>query len=312
MKIVAIVPCYKSSNIAPRVVQDLFQYVDFVICVDDNCPEKTGLLIEDTFKNDKLKVLFHSRNMGVGAQKINAEIIVKIDSDGQMNPENIPQLIEPILNNTSDFTKGNRFRNIDVLISMPKLRLIGNIFLSFITKLSTGYWELFDPTNGFIALNSKILNRIQYTKTDNRYFFETDLLFRCGLYDVLVSEIEIPTVYKNEKSGLNPLLEIFRYSFSHVVIFIKRILYQYFLIDFNPGSLSILFGTLGIIYTFFSGLRSIIYYKNLNIETPLGIKILFLTTAIISMQLIISFIYYDSTQRPLRRQLQSLYKVRTK
>ena len=319
MKTVAIVPCYKSSNIAPRVVKDLIQYVDFIICVDDNCPEKTGLLIKNNIISDKLKVLFHTKNMGVGgatktginyAQKIQAEIIVKIDSDGQMDPKNIPQLIEPIKNKTSDFTKGNRFRNIDVLVSMPKIRLIGNILLSFITKLSTGYWELFDPTNGFIAMNTKILNRIQYTKTDNRYFFETDLLFRCGLYDVLVSEIEIPTVYKNENSGLNPLLEAFRYSFSHVVIFLKRIIYQYFLIDFNPGSLSIFLGSLGIIYTLFSGLRSIIYYKNLNIETPLGMKILFLTTAIISMQLIISFIYYDSNQRPLRRQLKSLYKVR--
>ena len=83
-----------------------------------------------------------------------------------------------------------------------------------------------------------------------------------------------------------------------------------FLIDFNPGSLSIFFGSLGITYTFFSGLRSIIYNKNLNLESPLGVKILFLTTAIISMQLIISFIYYDSTQRPLRRQLKALYKVR--
>tara|TARA_Y100000739_G_scaffold221944_1_gene222967 strand:- start:172 stop:1137 length:966 start_codon:yes stop_codon:yes gene_type:complete len=319
MKTVAIVPCYKSSNIAPRVVKDLLEYVDFVVCVDDNCPDKTGLIIKKSVKSKKLKVLFHKRNKGVGgatktgikfAQNINAEIIVKIDSDGQMNPKNIPQLIKPIINQTSDFTKGNRFRNVDVLIRMPIIRLLGNIFLSFITKLSTGYWELFDPTNGFIAINTKILSRVQYEKTDNRYFFETDLLFRCGLYDILISEIEIPSVYKNEKSGLNPLLESFRYSLAHIVIFIKRILYQYFLLDFNPGSLSILFGFLGAIYSLFSGFRSLIYYNNLNIETPLGIKILFLTSAIISMQLIISFMYYDSTQRPLRRQLKSFYKIR--
>ena len=74
-----------------------------------------------------------------------------------MDPSYIPFLIEPIINQASDFSKGNRFRNINVLIKMPKLRLIGNIFLSFITKLSTGYWELFDPTNGFIAINTKIL-----------------------------------------------------------------------------------------------------------------------------------------------------------
>ena len=315
MKIVAVVPCYKSSNIACRVINDLINYVDFVICVDDNCPDKTGKIIEKNIKSEKLKVIYHEINKGVGgatktgikyAKLINAEIIVKIDSDGQMNPKDIPKLIEPILNNTAEFTKGNRFRNIDVLINMPKLRLIGNIALSFITKLSTGYWELFDPTNGFIAINTRILNEINYHKTDNRYFFETDLLFRCGLYDVLISEVEIPTIYKNEKSGLNPIGESLRYPLFHIIIFIKRLIYQYFLLDFNPGSLSILFGTLSGIYAFFSGLRSVVYYENLNIETPLGIKILFLTSAIISVQLLISFMYFDATQRPLIRQLKSL------
>ena len=319
MKIIAVVPCYRSAQIAPKVVRDILNYVDFVICVDDLCPDNTGLIIQNQVKSDKVKVIFHNQNKGVGgatktgikfAESIGAEIIVKIDSDGQMDASYIPNLINPIINKTSDYTKVNRFRNIAVLIKMPKVRLIGNIVLSFITKLSTGYWELFDPTNGFIAFNTQILSRIEYEKTDDRYFFETDLLFRAGLYDVLISEIEIPTIYKNEKSTLNPFVESIRYFISHIIIFIKRIIYQYFLIDFNPGSLSIFLGSLGSIYTLFSGLRSIIYYNNLNIESPLGIKILFLTSAIISVQLIISFMYYDATQRPLRRQLKSLSKKR--
>ena len=319
MKIVAVVPCYKSSNIAPKVIKDLIEYVDFVVCIDDLCPEGTGLAIQNQVKSNKVKVIFHQKNKGVGgatktgikfSESIGAEIIVKIDSDGQMDPSYIPLLIEPIINQASDYSKGNRFRNIDVLIKMPKLRLIGNIVLSFITKLSTGYWELFDPTNGFIAINTKILRRIEYEKTDNRYFFETDLLFRCGLYDLVISEIEIPTIYKNESSDLNLFFELYKYTVSHIIIFIKRIVYQYFLIDFNPGSFSFLLGTLSGIYTLIAGLRSIIYYKNLNIESPLGIKILFLTSAIISVQLMISFIYYDSTQRPLRRQLKAISRKR--
>ncbi len=319
MKTVAIVPCYRSSIIAPKVVEDILKYVDFVICVDDKCPEKTGKAIERKIISKKLKIIYHKNNKGVGgatktgiqyAQRIKAEIIIKIDSDGQMNPADIPELIEPIKENMSDFTKGNRFRNIDVLIKMPKVRLIGNIILSFITKLSTGYWELFDPTNGFIALNTKILNRIQYQKTDNRYFFETDLLFRCGLYDILINEIEIPSIYNKEKSGLNPFLETFRYLVNHLIICIKRIIYQYFLLDFNPGSLSILFGLISGMYTLIIGFRSIIYFSNLNIESPLGVKILFLTTAIISVQLVISFMYYDATQRPLKRQLKSIAQRR--
>tara|TARA_A100001035_G_C27762704_1_gene492072 strand:+ start:666 stop:1634 length:969 start_codon:yes stop_codon:yes gene_type:complete len=319
MKTVAVVPCYKSSSIAPKIIKDLIEYVDFIVCVDDFCPEGTGRAIQKQVKSKKVKVIFHQKNKGVGgatktgikfSESIGAEIIVKIDSDGQMDPSYIPFLIEPILNQASDFSKGNRFRNINVLIKMPKLRLIGNIFLSFITKLSTGYWELFDPTNGFIAINTKILRRIEYEKTDNRYFFETDLLFRCGLYDLVISEIEIPTIYENENSDLNLFFELYRYTLSHIMIFIKRIVYQYFLIDFNPGSLSFLLGILSGIYTLIAGLRSIIYYKNINIESPIGIKILFLTSAIISVQLIISFIYYDSTQRPLKRQLKSISRKR--
>ena len=315
MKVIAIVPCYKNSKIAPIVVKDLLEYVDNVICVDDNCPEKTGYEIEKLISDSKLIVSYHKKNKGVGgatktgiklALTLKADLILKIDSDGQMDPRNIPKLIEPIINLEADFTKGNRFRDIEVLIKMPKIRLIGNIALGFITRLSTGYWELFDPTNGFIAINTKILNTIQYEKTDDRYFFESDLLFRCGLYDILIGEISMPTIYKNEKSGLNPLIEFFRYIPRHIIIFIKRIMYQYFLLDFNPGSITILIGLFSGIYTLTAGLKSITYYRNLNIESPLGIKILFLTTSIISVQSIISFLYYDSTQRQLKRQLKSL------
>lgn len=317
MKTVAVVPCYRSSCKAPFVVKELLKYVDFVICIDDKCPEKTGLKIKQNVHNDNLKVLFHKKNRGVGgatktgikfAQSLNAEIIIKIDSDGQMNPSYIPRLIQPIINKTADFTKGNRFRNIDVFFKMPKIRLIGNIFLSFITKLSTGYWELFDPTNGFIAINTNILEQMNWDKIDNRYFFETDLLFRCGLSDAVISEIPIPVIYSDEKSGLNPFIELFSYFFKHIIIFFKRIIYQYFLIDFNPGSLSFLLGFFTGFYTFFSGLKSLTYYKSLNLESPLGVKILFLTTSIITVQLIISFMYYDATQRPLRRQIKALSK----
>ncbi len=315
MKLVAVVPCYKSAKIAPLVVRDIINYVDMVICIDDKCPEKTGLAIENSIKSEKLKVIYQIKNKGVGgatktgiryAQKIKASIIIKIDSDGQMDPSNIPSLVEPIINKNSEFCKGNRFRNINVLTSMPKIRLLGNIALSFITKISTGYWELFDPTNGFIAINAEILNRIQYEKADDRYFFESDLLFRCGLCDISISEISIPTIYKNEKSDLNPLLEFFRYNIMHLIIFIKRVIYQYFLLDFNPGSLSILFSFISVSFTLIAGMRSILYYRNLGIESPLGVQILFLASSIISVQLILSFLYYDSTQRPLRRQLKNL------
>ena len=92
---------------------------------------------------------------------------------------------------------------------MPIVRIIGNIGLGFITKLSTGYWELFDPTNGFIAIRSEVLNEISLEKIDNGYFFETDLLFRCSLSNILISEIPMDAVYASEKSSLESLIRIF-------------------------------------------------------------------------------------------------------
>jgi len=109
------------------------------------------------------------------ALKFNPEIVIKIDSDGQMDPVLIPKLIEPLLEGTSELTKGNRFTNPKSIKKMPIIRIIGNIGLGFITKLSTGYWELFDPTNGFIAFKASTLKKIRLKKTDDRYFFESDL-----------------------------------------------------------------------------------------------------------------------------------------
>lgn len=313
MKKYALMPCFKSSNIAPKVVKDCLKYVDKVICIDDCCPENTGKIIKKEISDPRVVVLFHSRNKGVGgatktgikyALSENAEIIIKIDSDGQMSPDLIPELIKPLLEKRAEFTKGNRFRSPDVLIKMPLIRLIGNLGLSFLTKLSTGYWELFDPTNGFIAFSRNTISRIPLMKIDNRYFFETDLLFRLSLSDTLIEEISMQPLYKNEKSSLVPLLELFNFFFKHLFIFFKRIFYQYFLLDFNPGSISLvislILGSMSIIIGF-----SRIVIGNINkVETPYGIQTLFLTFILISSQFFINFIYYDASQRVLFRKLR--------
>ena len=314
-KIIAVMPCYKSSRIAPKIAKDVLRYVDRIVCVDDGCPENTGKSVEIFLKSDQLDLIYHERNKGIGgamktginhALKLNPEIIIKIDSDGQMNPNLIPELLEPLLNGSSEFTKGNRFTNPKFITNMPTVRMIGNIGLGFITKLSTGYWELFDPTNGFLAVRSNVLRDISLAKIDDGYFFETDLLFRCSLCNVLISEIPMDAYYKDEKSNLSPFKEFFRFTRKHINIFLKRLTYQYFLLDFNPGSISlclaIIFGAVAL----YVGLISRLFYDNLNLETPLGSQILFLATSLISNQLFISFIYYDASQKPLLRSFKYL------
>lgn len=314
-KVIAVMPCYKSSKKAPSVAQDVINYVDKLVCVDDCCPENTGKSIENFLKSDQLDFIYHDRNQGIGgamksgiqhALKFNPEIIIKIDSDGQMNPNLIPKLLEPILNGSSEFTKGNRFTNPKFITKMPLIRIIGNIGLGFITKLSTGYWELFDPTNGFLALRSNVLRDISLEKIDNGYFFETDLLFRCALCNVLISEIPMEASYEDEKSSLSPFKEFFKFLLKHTNIFFKRLTYQYFLLDFSPGSISLLLSIIFGCVAFFVGLNSFLFYGKLNIETPIGTQILFLATSLICNQLFIGFIYYDSSQKPLLRSFKYL------
>ncbi|MBO8240528.1 glycosyltransferase family 2 protein [Prochlorococcus marinus XMU1412] len=315
MLTVAIIPCYKTPDKAPLIASKCLNYVNKVICVDDCCPFNTGDKIESEIENKNIYVIRHQKNLGVGgalktgiihALKIKADIIVKIDSDGQMPPELIPNLINPIKEKNFYFSKGNRFRDSNIVKKMPALRLVGNVFLSFLTKLSTGYWELFDPTNGFIAFRSDIIKNIDLRKIDNRYFFETDLLFRCSINEILIHEIPMNAIYGEEVSNMYPIFEIPNFFFKHILIFIKRIFYHYFLYDFNPGSISFIISFLfGMAAIMLAGISY--FYALLNtLETPSGIQTLFLAFLLISSNFGINFIYYDASQRPLFRKLRSI------
>ena len=316
MKVAGVIPCYKTADKVVKVIKESSKFCDILICVDDCCPLSTGKKIENLFVNQNVFVIFHDKNQGVGgatktgiryALDLGANIIVKIDSDGQMSPDLIPSLVNPIKVGKADFTKGNRFKDPNVIFKMPTIRLLGNFILSFLTKLSTGYWELFDPTNGFIAIKSSTVKLFNLNKIDNRYFFETDILFRCSINDIVIKEIPMEAIYGDETSNLYPIVEIPNFLIRHCLIFYKRILYHYFIYDFNPGTISllisILFGlgsiSLGGFY-FFRGIFN-------QIQTPSGIQTLFLAMVFISTQFFTNFIYYDVTQRPLFRKLKSIY-----
>lgn len=314
MTSVAIIPCYKTKGKAAKVVLDTLKYVDKVICVDDNCPFSTGEFVRKKVKNDNLIILKNKNNMGVGgafkvglaeAIKIGADYVIKVDSDGQMNPDLIPSFLKPLNQNLASFVKGNRFKNSNVLYKMPQLRLIGNLFLGILTKFSTGYWELFDPTNGFIAFKTELVKNFPLHKLDNRFFFETDLLFRMALMDTFILEVPMEAFYDDERSNLNAIKEIPNFLIKHLFLIFKRIIYSYFLLDFNPGTLFILvslfFGTL----SFSLASYNFIYSKINFLATPTGIQTLFLALFIISLQFLMNFIHYDVSQKPLMRMIKN-------
>jgi len=214
------IPAYRAPNTLPSLVRDVLQIASLVCVVDDCCPYKSGFRLSQTLYSSKLVVLYNPLNLGVGASTIagfenlvgrGAQILVKFDADGQFRACDIPHLVSQIHEDGYDIAKGNRFESLDQALEMPKLRLAGNIVLSFLTKLTTGYWELFDPTNGLIALSASSFIRLKPTLSyiNPRYFFETDLLFHSAILRLSVAQIPVSVSYCNHISSLSIRRETF-------------------------------------------------------------------------------------------------------
>jgi glycosyltransferase involved in cell wall biosynthesis len=246
-----------------QVLNKVGSCIEVIYIVDDKCPESTGRFVLDQNADPRVKVIFNEVNQGVGAAAMKGiaaalrdgmEIVVKIDGDGQMDPTYIPHFVMPIIEGKADFTKGNRFFYPEDIKAMPAIRLFGNAALSFLAKASTGYWNIFDPTNGYIALDARLIEVLPLDKIDKRYFFETDLLFRVGLMRAKVLDIPMQAHYGHETSSLKIHREMLRFVGLHLLNFAKRISYSYFLRDFNVASLELLVGILlfgfGTIYGF--------------------------------------------------------------
>ena len=222
-----------------------------IYVVDDACPEGSGDLVEARCSDPRVRVIRHRKNLGVGAAVMSgyraavsdgAQVIVKIDGDGQMAPELLPGFVAPILDGQADYCKGNRFYELDHLDRMPLVRKLGNAALSFMAKLSAGYWDIFDPANGFTAIHAAVARRLPFDKISQRYFFETDMLFRLNTIRAVVVDIPMDATYGDETSSLKVSRVFAEFLYKNLRNGAKRVFYNYFLRDFTIASLELVVG----------------------------------------------------------------------
>ena len=246
------IPCYRVEPQIGQVLADMPPIVTRIYCVDDKSPDNSAAVIEAAMgKDSRIRLIRHEKNQGEGGATMSgyraaladgADIVVKVDGDGQMDPNLIPGLIAPILAGEADYVKGNRFYNIEGVRSMPRMRLFGNIILSFMNKLSSGYYHIFDTTNGFTAIHARILAEIPLDKVHRRFFFVSDIMFRLYLARAVVKEFVMDAKYGDESSNLKISKVMGPIFFGHARNSIKRFFYSYFLRDFNQVSVGILLG----------------------------------------------------------------------
>ena len=307
MKVAVVIPAFKVSKQIVEVVRAVPKGVSLIIVVDDCCPEGSGEVVREQVTDARLVVLRNSENLGVGgavkrgyeeALSLGAEIVVKLDGDGQMDPTDIDALIFPLVSRRADYSKGNRFDQLDQLFAMPKIRLIGNAVLSLLSKISSGYWSITDPTNGFTAITRQALRKMEVAKVSNRYFFESDMLFRLNLAGAVVQDVSMPARYGGEKSNLSVGRSVIEFGWKHYVNFNKRIFYRYYLREWSIASLewplALLFFAFGAIF----GLNALIVSDQTGNPVTAGQVTLTAMTIIMGMQLFLSFVSYDVQAEP--------------
>jgi glycosyltransferase involved in cell wall biosynthesis len=276
--------------------------VDRIYVVDDCCPENSGDFVSENCQDSRVSVLKHTSNLGVGGAVLSGyqaaildgvDVIVKVDGDGQMDPGLIPVFVEPILSGMADYTKGNRFYNIDDVSTMPKVRLLGNAFLSFLTKISSGYWNLFDPTNGYTAIHAKVAGILPVEKISKRYFFETDMLFRLRTYGAVVVDVPMKAVYADEVSNLSVRRVFFEFAANNLKNLVKRVFYDYYLRNLSVASLELPLGILLLVFGVVFGVFNWNLASSHGVTASAGTVMLAALPVILGVQFLLSFLSYD-------------------
>lgn len=307
MRIAVVIPCYKVRDQIARVLAGIGPEVAHIIAVDDACPVGSGDHIEAISQDPRVKVVRHAENQGVGgavvtgyreALRMGAEVVVKIDGDGQMDPRLVPSIVEMIEAGEADYVKGNRFYTRYAVRAMPGLRLFGNAILSLLTKLSSGYWRIFDPTNGFTAIHHVALRTIDLDKISKRYFFESDMLIRLGDIRAVVHDMPMEAVYGDEVSNLSVRRIVGEFLGKHLHSYFRRVTYWYFLRDFSLASINLVGGVLMLAFGTVFAIATWISSAMADQVTPAGTVMLATLPIILGTQFILSFVAWDISNEP--------------
>jgi dolichol-phosphate mannosyltransferase len=303
--IAVIIPAYKVEREIETVLTRLPKYIRTIIVVNDASPDRTGEIVTEAARKDKRIILLtHDRNQGVGgamvtgfkkAIELEAQIVVKVDGDGQMNPDYLPALIMPLIQGKADHSKGNRFSDFQALGQMPLIRRIGNTALSFLSKAATGYWNCFDPTNGYFAIRGDLLRQLPLSKLDPGYYFEISLLSLLYLKNAFIKDIPIPAFYDQEKSNLSIAHTLIDFSLKLPGTFFRRVLIKYFINDFSMLSIYLLSGIPLLAFGLIFGIAKWVHYAGLHIPAPTGTVML---PVLLGIQILLSAIGIDLQATP--------------
>jgi glycosyltransferase involved in cell wall biosynthesis len=306
LRIFVVIPCFNVERHVAAVVASVPDYVDGIVAVDDASTDSTGSVLRG-LADTRLGVVSHERNQGVGGATISgfcrasdagADILVKVDGDGQMDLSKLPALLDPIAEESYDYAKGNRLLAEASLSAMPRTRLLGNFGLTFLTKLASGYWQVVDPQNGFVAISAKAWNMIDRNRLARGYFFENDMLVSLNILRARVRDVTMPARYGDEVSNLRVRSVMPSFALLLLRRTIHRFYMKYVLRDFSPIALFVFAGLPLFVWGILFGAFEWIDHARRDVVTPTGTVMLSVLPLLIGFELLLQALVLDIQDTP--------------
>jgi glycosyltransferase involved in cell wall biosynthesis len=307
-KVISIsVPAHNESALIQKTITTMPDFVDHIVVVDDCSDDDTSAKAE-AVGDPRVHVIRHEVNKGNGGSiitahrkglELGADIIVVMDGDAQMDPDYLEALVEPVASGEYGFAKANRFYSMDSFRGMPNYRIFGNVVLSFMTKLSSGYWNLFDPQNGYTAVSAAVLKRLNLDRISATYEFQNDLLINLNILDVRACDVSVPAIYGDEVSGIKlrkVVPAIARLLFKG---FWKRLIWKYVFRSFSPIALFFFTGIFMVLWGIFFGIY-VLAQRYPYPGAPTATVMISFVPFMIGIQLLLSALTLDIQQSPDR------------
>lgn len=304
--IAVVIPAYRVEREIAGVIAEMPEFVDRIVVVDDASPDDTARVVSG-LSDRRIRLIQHPVNQGVGGAMATgfraaldggADVVVKCDGDGQMAPRDIEILVAPLLGGRAEYAKGCRFHHFRDLSQMPRIRLGGNIGLTFLTKLASGYWHVLDPQNGFVGIRADVLRRLPLDRLARGYFFENDMLIRLNALEARVADVPLPSRYGDESSSLRPGRVLIEFPFRLLAGFFRRVFWRYVFYDVSPVALFFFAGLVLFLFGTVFGAYHWIHNAVRNIPTPTGTVILAAMPVILGFQLLLQALVLDVQNSP--------------
>jgi dolichol-phosphate mannosyltransferase len=304
-----IIPCFRVEAHIAAVIRSIPAHFATIVCVDDASPDETARIIQE-LGDSRVALVRHAANRGVGgamktgyaeAMRRGADVCVKMDGDGQMSAEDIDDLVAPLLEGWADYAKGNRFVDLKALQRMPTTRLIGNALLSFASKLASGYWNMLDVSNGFTAIRSSLLRRMDLNRVSERYFFETSMLIELNILRAATVDVEMPARYGDEISSLRVSRVIATFPGLLIRGLARRFFWRYLIEEFSVVSVCALIGVPMFLFGVIFGASRWLGVVQSGIPATAGTVFVAALPIILGFQLLLAAVMLDVLSSPTRK-----------